>query len=118
MHHHSFWRPEPDLPEAHLDSSKVPSRKNVFVREKFIWLLQMRADPELIPLAVLLAKALVNLVKQKNYVWPIIAPPVPGCRVTERCHLLDETRAGRSPVLYAIKRHPVPPNVDREKAQR
>ena len=76
-------------------------------------------QPGFIPLASLLAEALANLVnEQKGYVWPSIAPPVPDCRVTERCHLFDETRAGRSPVLYAIKRHPVLPNVDREKAQR
>ena len=119
MHHHSFWRPEFNLPEAHLDSPKVASRKNVFLREKFIWLDQMRADPELIPLAFLLAEALANLAnEQQGYAWPSIAPPVPGCCVTERRHLLVEIRAGRSPVLYAIKRHPVQPNADRKEAQR
>ena len=119
MHHHSFWRSELDLPEAHLDSPKVGSRKNVFLREKVIWLDQMRADPELIPLAFLLAEALANLVnEQKGYAWPSIAHLAPGCRVSERRHLLVEIGAGRSAVLYAIKRYPVQPNADRKEAQR
>ena len=76
-------------------------------------------QPELIPFAFLLAEALANLAnEQKGYAWPSIAPLAPGCRVTERRHPFAEIGAGRSPVLCAIKHHPVRPNADREEAQR
>jgi hypothetical protein len=54
------------------------------VQAKFIWLDQVRADPELTPLAFMLAYVLANLVHvQKGYAWPSIARLAAECRVTE-----------------------------------
>jgi len=79
-----------------------------FVREKFLWLEQVRADPELTPLAFLLAYVLGDLVNDREgCAWPSIARLAAECRATERGvqkvirrlvergHLVVETGNGR-----------------------
>ncbi len=55
-----------------------------FAREKFVWLDQVRADPELTPLAFMLAYVIANLVNEREgYAWPSVARLAAECRVTE-----------------------------------
>ena len=61
------------------------SRAVSFVREKFIWLDQVRADPELTPLAFMLAYVIANLVNEREgFAWPSVARLASECHVTER----------------------------------
>ena len=56
-----------------------------YVREKFVWLDQVRADPELTPLAFMLAYVIANLVNEREgFAWPSVAHLASECRVTER----------------------------------
>lgn len=56
-----------------------------FAREKFLWLDQVRRDPELTPLAFLLAYVLADLVNERDgYAWPGIAHLAAECHVTEK----------------------------------
>jgi hypothetical protein len=53
-----------------------------FAREKFLWLNQVRADPELTPLAFMLAYVLSDLVnKREGCAWPGIAHLAAECHV-------------------------------------
>lgn len=64
--------------EPHSDASK-------FHRAKFLWLEQVRADPELTPLAFMLAYVLADLVNEgTGYAWPSVAFLAAECRATER----------------------------------
>ncbi|MBM3652094.1 MAG: helix-turn-helix domain-containing protein [Alphaproteobacteria bacterium] len=85
---HSPERKPQQLGDPHDPNreQKVPSDDAVsFHREKFRWLDQLRADPELTPLAFLLAYVLADLVNaQRGYAWPSIARLASECRVTER----------------------------------
>jgi Helix-turn-helix domain len=105
----NFSRPERDVSKTHSDSSDTTvSPQRAFAREKFIWLGQVRADPELTPLAFLVAYTLANLVnEQKGCAWPSIAHLASECRVTargvqkvirrlvERGHLVVDAAIGR-----------------------
>ena len=52
-------------------------------REKFLWLDQVRRDPELTPLAFMLAYVLADLVNEREgCAWPGIAHLAAECRVT------------------------------------
>jgi hypothetical protein len=54
-----------------------------FAREKFLWLDQVRRDPELTPLAFMLAYVLADLVNEREgCAWPGIAHLAAECRVT------------------------------------
>jgi len=65
------------LPSAVMASS--------FAREKFVWLNQVRSDPELTPLAFMLAYVLADLINEREgYAWPGIAYLAAECRVTEK----------------------------------
>ena len=56
-----------------------------FAREKFLWLNQVRRDPELTPLAFMLAYVLADLVNEREgYAWPGIAHLAAECHVTEK----------------------------------
>jgi hypothetical protein len=56
-----------------------------FAREKFLWLNQVRADPELTPLAFMLAYVLADLVNEREgCAWPGITYLAAECRVTEK----------------------------------
>jgi hypothetical protein len=56
-----------------------------FTREKFLWLNQVRADPELTPLAFMLAYVLSDLVNEREgCAWPGIAHLAAECHVTEK----------------------------------
>jgi hypothetical protein len=79
-----------------------------FAREKFLWLNQVRADPELTPLAFMLAYVLSDLVNEREgCAWPGIAHLAAECHVTkkgirkairslvERGHLCVEAGIGR-----------------------
>jgi hypothetical protein len=60
-------------------------RRGAFAREKFLWLEQVRVDPELTPLAFMLAYVLGDLVNERQgFAWPSIARLADECRVTER----------------------------------
>ena len=89
----SSWRPAPvrfDPPSGdHVDRHDVvdaPDRGAVsFAREKFIWLDQVRADPELTPLAFMLAYVIANLVNEREgFAWPSVARLASECHVTKR----------------------------------
>ena len=68
-----------DFPEA------TTGRRGSFAREKFLWLEQVRADPELTPLAFMLAYVLGDLVNEsQGFAWPSLARLAAECRVTER----------------------------------
>ncbi|MGA3064262.1 MAG: helix-turn-helix domain-containing protein [Methylocystis sp.] len=55
-----------------------------FAREKFVRLDQVRADPELTPLAFMLAYVIANLVNEREgYAWPSVARLAGECRATE-----------------------------------
>lgn len=59
-------------------------RHGSFVRDKFLWLDQVRADPELTPLAFMLAYVIANLVNEREgFAWPSVARLASECRVTE-----------------------------------
>jgi hypothetical protein len=88
----SSWRREPPSFNARLDESlnaadeviAITDRRNSFAREKFVWLDQVRADPELTPLAFMLAYVLANLVNEREgHAWPSIARLAAECRVSE-----------------------------------
>ena len=79
-----------------------------FASEKFVWLNQVRSDPELTPLAFMLAYVLADLVNEREgYAWPGIAHLAAECHVTgkgvkkvirslvERGHLCVEVGVGR-----------------------
>ena len=79
-----------------------------FAREKFLWLDQVRRDPELTPLAFMLAYVLADLVNEREgCAWPGIAHLAAECHVTgkgvkkvirslvERGHLSVEVGVGR-----------------------
>lgn len=79
-----------------------------FAREKFLWLDQVRRDPELTPLAFMLAYVLADLVNEREgCAWPGITHLAAECRVTgkgvkkvirslvERGHLCVEVGVGR-----------------------
>ena len=79
-----------------------------FAREKFLWLDQVRRDPELTPLAFMLAYVLADLVNEREgCAWPGITHLAAECRVTgkgvkkvirslvERGHLSVEVGVGR-----------------------
>lgn len=96
--------PDPLRSEEELD--RRDSAK--FHREKFLWLEQVHADPELTPLAFRLAYVLANLVNEREgFAWPSIAHLAAKCRVTEngvkkvirrlteRGHLFVEFETGR-----------------------
>ena len=70
----------------HRDADIAPADCNrSFVREKFVWLDQVRADPELTPLAFMLAYVIANLVNEREgFAWPSVARLASECRVTER----------------------------------
>ena len=70
----------------HRDADIAPADCNrSFVREKFVWLDQVRADPELTPLAFMLAYVIANLVNEREgFAWPSVAHLASECRVTER----------------------------------
>ncbi len=54
-----------------------------FAHEKFLWLDQVRRDPELTPLAFMLAYVLADLVNEREgYAWPGIAHLAAECHVT------------------------------------
>ena len=58
---------------------------NSFVRDKFAWLNQVRADPGLTPLAFMLAYVLADLVNEREgCAWPSVAHLAAECRVTEK----------------------------------
>lgn len=93
-----------------LGSQGEPDRKDSgrFHRDKFLWLEQVHADPELTPLAFRLAYVLANLVNEREgFAWPSIAHLAAKCRVTEngvkkvirrlteRGHLFVEFETGR-----------------------
>jgi Helix-turn-helix domain len=60
-------------------------RRGSFAREKFLWLEQVRADPELTPLAFMLAYVLGDLVNERQgFAWPSVARLAAECHVTER----------------------------------
>jgi hypothetical protein len=62
-----------------------PDPRGAFFREKFVWLEQVRADPELTPLAFMLAYILADYVNEREgCAWPSIARLAAECRVTER----------------------------------
>ena len=79
-----------------------------FAREKFLWLDQVRRDPDLTPLAFMLAYVLADLVNEREgCAWPGITHLAAECRVTrkgvkkvirslvERGHLSVEVGVGR-----------------------
>jgi hypothetical protein len=79
-----------------------------FAREKFLWLDQVRRDPELTPLAFMLAYVLADLVNEREgCAWPGITHLAAECHVTgkgvkkvirslvERGHLSVEAGVGR-----------------------
>lgn len=70
----------------HRDAEVAPADCNrSSVREKFVWLDQARVDPELTPLAFMLAYALANLVNEvEGFAWPSVARLAAECRVAER----------------------------------
>lgn len=71
-----------DLPGV---ADTTADRRVAFAREKFLWLDQVRADPELTPLAFMLAYVLADLVNEgEGYAWPSVAYLAAECRVTER----------------------------------
>ena len=89
----SSWRRPPvrvDPPsDDHVDHHDVvvaPDRgATSFAREKFVWLDQVRADPELTPLAFMLAYVIANHVNEREgFAWPSVARLASECRVTER----------------------------------
>ena len=54
-----------------------------FAREKFVWLNQVRSDPELTPLAFMLAYVLADLVNEREgCAWPGIVHLAAQCHVT------------------------------------
>ncbi len=54
-----------------------------FAREKFVWLDQVRSDPELTPLAFMLAYVLADLVNEREgCAWPGIVQLAAQCHVT------------------------------------
>jgi hypothetical protein len=56
-----------------------------FAREKFVWLNQVRADPDLTPLAFMLAYVLSDFVNEREgCAWPGIAHLAAECHVTEK----------------------------------
>ena len=68
-------------------SSATPECRHgkLFRSEKFVWLNQVRADPELTPLAFMLAYVLADLVNEREgYAWPGIAHLAAECHVTEK----------------------------------
>ena len=69
----------------HRDADIAPADcTRSFVREKFVWLDQVRADPELTPLAFMLAYVLANLVNEREgFAWPSVARLAAKCRATE-----------------------------------
>jgi len=74
------------LPEANVDRPEPAptAARSSFAREKFLWLDQVRADPELTPLAFMLAYVIAGLVNEdKGYAWPSVARLAAECRVTE-----------------------------------
>jgi hypothetical protein len=68
-----FDPPSDDRVDRH-DVVDAPDRRAVsFAREKFVWLDQVRADPELTPLAFMLAYVIANLVNEREgYAWPTL----------------------------------------------
>lgn len=77
---HPNGQPDPicDREEPDYDAGK-------FHRDKFLWLDQVRADPELTPLAFLIAYVLADLVNERTgYAWPSVAFLAAECRATER----------------------------------
>jgi hypothetical protein len=56
-----------------------------FAREKFLWLNQVRSDPELTPLAFMLAYVLADLVNEREgCAWPGVVHLASQCHVTEK----------------------------------
>ena len=56
-----------------------------FAREKFLWLDQVRRDPELTPFAFMLAYVLADLVNEREgCAWPGITHLAAECHVTEK----------------------------------
>jgi len=88
------WRREPALFDTGIDNGVVhapvtpiaPSdQHNSFARNKFVWLDQVRADPELTPLVFMLAYVLADFVNEaEGCAWPSVARLAAECRVTER----------------------------------
>ncbi len=78
--------PRTDKQIDHCDTNIAPADCNrSFVRDKFVWLDQARADPELTALAFMLAYMLANLVNEgEGFAWPSVARLAVECRVTER----------------------------------
>jgi len=81
--------PSMPLPISLAGSSAPPQLNAVmassFVRDKFTWLRQVRVDPDLTPLAFMLAYVLAEFVNEgKGCAWPGIARLAAECRVTER----------------------------------
>ena len=77
------------VPISPVGSSAPPQLNAVmassFVRDKFAWLHQVRVDPDLTPLAFVLAYVLAEFVNEgKGCAWPGIARLAAECRVTER----------------------------------
>jgi len=88
----SQWRRAPANSNRWLDDQvdprsrddAAPDRPASFAREKFLWLDQVCADPELTPLAFKLAYVLANLVNERQgFAWPSVAHLAAKCRVTE-----------------------------------
>ncbi len=80
-----FVPPSDDRLDRHDDVDAHDPGHTSFAREKFIWLDQVRADPELTPLAFLLAYVIANLVNEREgFAWPSVARLASECRVTER----------------------------------
>jgi len=79
-----FDPPSDDRVDRH-DVVDAPDRRAVsFAREKFVRLDQVRADPELTPLAFMLAYVIANLVNEREgYAWPSVARLAAECRATE-----------------------------------
>lgn len=95
-------------PDPHCKDKEPDNDPSKFHRDKFLWLEQVRADPELTPLAFMLAYVLANLVNEREgFAWPSIAHLAAKCRVTkngikkvirrlsDRGHLSVEFETGR-----------------------
>jgi hypothetical protein len=103
-------RPGSEVVPDTIRSQGEPDRRDSgrFHRDKFLWLEQVHADPELTPLAFRLAYVLANLVNDREgFAWPSIAHLAAKCRatengvkkvirrLTERGHLFVEFETGR-----------------------